>query len=109
MCLNKIYFLVHSSELVGFLSLKHLTKKVVSQNYQLTDPIDKIIFKQFQRVTEHMNLGLVSRILEIDEFVAVVNDTGRAIGTVTHMQLLEFISDGKKSAHGKNVTNGVSV
>lgn len=94
---------------MGFLSLKHLTKKVVSQNYQLTDPIDKIIFKQFQRVTEHTNLGLVSRILEIDEFVAVVNGTGRPIGVITHMQLLEFISSGSKSVHGKNVTNGVTV
>lgn len=94
---------------MGFLSLKHLTKKVVSQNYQLTEPIDKIIFKLFQRVTEDTILGLVSRILEIDEFVAVVNGMGRSIGVITHMQLLEFISSATKSAPAKNVTNGVAV
>lgn len=117
--IHSIYFLsilftlysCNFSELVGFLSLKHLTKKVVSQNYQLTEPIDKIIFKQFQRVTEDTNLGLVSRILEVDEFVAVVNGTGRSIGIITHMQLLEFISDATKSVQAKNVnvTNGVPV
>lgn len=100
-------FSFNSSELVGFLSLKHLTKKVVSQNYKLSDPIDKAIFKQFQRVTEHTTLGLVSRILEIDEFVAIVNATGRPIGVITHMQLLEFISSGMKSVENENVTNGV--
>lgn len=86
-----------------------MTKKVVSQNYQLTEPIDKIIFKQFQRVKQDTNLGLVSRILEIDEFVAVVNGSGRSIGIITHMQLLEFISSATKSVQAKNATNGVSV
>lgn len=94
---------------MGFLSLKHLTKKIVSQNYKLTDPIDKAIFKQFRRVTENTALGLVSRILEIDDFVAVINTTGCPIGVITHMQLLDFIANGKKPCEGKNVTNGVSV
>lgn len=94
---------------MGFLSLKHLTKKVVSQNYQLTEPIDKITFKQFRRVTADTDLGLVSRILEIDEFVAVVNGDGRYVGVITHMQLLDFISGATKSTHVKNVTNGVPV
>lgn len=93
---------------MGFLSLKHLTKKVVSQNYKLTDPIDGAIFKQFRRVTENTILGLVSRILEVDEFVAVINATGCPIGVITHMQLLDFISSGMKPSEGKNVTNGVS-
>ena len=105
--INNNSFSFNSRELVGFLSLKHLTKKVVSQNYSLADPINKAIFKQFQRVTEQTILGLVSRILEIDEFVAVVNATGQPIGVITHMQLLDFISNGTKSV--KNVTNGVSV
>lgn len=101
-------FSFNSSELVGFVSLKHLTKKVVSQNYNLNDPIDKAIFKQFRRVTEHTILGLVSRILETDEFVAVVNASGRSIGVITHMHLLEFISNGKKTVEDKNTTNGVA-
>lgn len=92
---------------MGFLSLKHLTKKVVVQNYKLIDPIDNAIFKQFRRVTEQTNLGLVSRILEIDEFVAVISATEHPIGVITHLQLLDYISRGTKSCEEKSVTNGI--
>lgn len=94
------------STLEGFLNLKHLTKKVVSQNFRLADPIKKAVFKQFQRVTKDTVLGLVSRILETDEFVAVVDETDRPIGVLTHLQLLDFIANESKVANG--VANGVS-
>lgn len=76
----------------GLLNLKHLTKKIVSQNYQLNDSIEKIIFKKFYRVTKDTNLGLVSRILEIEEFVAVVDEVSHPIGIISYMQLLNFIA-----------------
>lgn len=76
----------------GVLNLKDLTKKIVSQNYQLNDPIEKIIFKKFYRVTKQTHLGLVSRILEIEEFVAVINEVDQPIGIITHIQLLNFIA-----------------
>lgn len=64
------------------------------QNVQLNDPIGKAIFKKFERVTENTVLGLVARILEIDEFVGVVDETDRLIGAITHIQLLDFIASG---------------
>lgn len=90
----------------GFLALKHLTKKVVSQNYKLADPIDKALFKQFRRVTKDDILGLVSRILETDEFVVVVDEADRPITTVTHLDWLNFIADDSKAA--KTVGSSVS-
>lgn len=102
---------------MGFLNLKHLTKKVVSQNYKLTDSIDKIIFKQYRCVNEDTIMGLASRILEIDEFLAVKNISGGLVGIITHMQLLDFISSGMKSCisgmksltcESEKVTNGLS-
>lgn len=102
------HFMFTFRELLGFLNLKHLTKKVGTQNYKLTDPIDKVVFKQFRRVTDTTILGLASRILEIDEFLAVTNSIGRLVGVVTHMQLLDFISRDEKSRANENVSNGVS-
>lgn len=89
--------------MLGFLALKHLTKKIVSQNYPLSDSIEKAIFKQFQRVKNDTVLGLVARILEVDEFVAVVDDANRCVGSITHSDLLQFIAKGT-SANG--VSNG---
>lgn len=82
------------SELEGFVALQHLTKKVVSQNFQLTDTVEKAMFKQFHKVTNDTSLGFVSRILETDEFAAVVDDKYHCIGVVNHLDLLNFIAGG---------------
>lgn len=109
------YKFLDSSSLEGFLNLKHLTKKVVSQNYQLADPISKAIFKQFRRVKNDTVLGLVSRILETDEFVAVVDEADRPVGVITHLQLLDFVANGTKPSNGaangvsKTISNGMQV
>lgn len=70
-------------------------KKVVDRNYRLSDEIvfDQKMFKKFRRITKDTILGLVSRILEIDELVAVVDDSDCVIGTINHLQLLNFISN----------------
>lgn len=94
------------SLLEGFLNLKHLTKKVVSQNHQLSEPIAKAIFKQFQRVKEDAILGLVSRILETDDFVALVDESNRPVGVITHIQLLNFIANNSKAK--TSVINGTA-
>lgn len=100
-------------KLEGFLALKHLTKKIVSQNYQLNDPIEKALFKQFRRVTQDAVLGLVSRILETDEFVVVVDEADRPISIVTHFDWLNFVAHDSKAAStvgttvSKAVSNGI--
>lgn len=106
--LNSVSIWYNCSVLEGFLNLKHLTKKVVSQNYKLSDPITKAIFKQFRRVKRDTVLGLVSRILETDEFVAVEDDSDRPIGVITHLELLNFVATDStgKEAVVKTVSNG---
>lgn len=86
----------------GFLYLKYLTKKIVSQNFKLSDSIESAIFKKFYRVTKTDVLGLVSRILEIEDFVAVVDESDRLIGTITHIELLNFISSIPNDECNKN-------
>lgn len=103
------HFSLNYSKLEGFLNLKHLTKKVVSQNYQLSDSIGRAVFKQFRVVTKDTVLGLVSRILETDEFVAVVDEApDRQVSVITHLDLLDFIAnDSAKTAESKSVLNGI--
>lgn len=84
----------------------------MSQNYHLGDPIDKALFKQFRRVTKDSVLGLVSRILETDEFVVVVDEADRPVSIVTHLDWLNFISNDSQAANtvgsavSKTVSNG---
>lgn len=87
----------------GFLSLKDLTKKVVSQNVGLHQSIGTVIFKEFRSVTETSTLGLVARILEIDDFVAVLDNKNHCTGVITHFNLLNFIATKKVIVNGTGV------
>lgn len=88
------------STLNGFIDLKYLTKKIVSQNYELEDTVEQAVFQKFYRVKEDTILGLVSRLLETEGFVAVVDSADHVTGIINHLQLLNFIS---KS--GRNTEN----
>lgn len=73
-----------------------LTKKVVSYNLPLTSTVESALFKQFRKVPANTILGLVSRILEIDDFVVVEEP----LSIVTRIEVLDFVKSGK-------ATNGV--
>lgn len=83
---------IDCSTLGGFVSLKYLTKKMVSQNYQLDKSIENAMYQQFYRVKKDTALGLISRILETEEFVGVVDDSNHITGVINHLDLLNFIS-----------------
>lgn len=89
-------------ELEGVVSLPHLTTKVVSQGFQLNEIVEKAMFKKFHKVTSDTSLGFVSRLLETDEFVVVVDREYHCTGIITHLNLLSFISKG-----AGNLKNGV--
>ncbi|XP_037027961.1 cystathionine beta-synthase [Bradysia coprophila] len=77
--------------LAGTVTLALLTKKVVTFNLPLTSTVESALFKQFRQVPSNTNLGLVSRILEIDDFVIVE----APLSVVTRMDVLNFIKGGK--------------
>lgn len=81
----------------GFIDLKYLLKKVVSQNYQLEDTVEHAVFQKFYRVKEDSILGLVSKLLESEGFVAVVDGSDHVIGVINHLKLLNFISKTENS------------
>lgn len=110
--IEKIFFKQNSfisRKLVGVLTLKHLTKKVVTHNFCLSNPvqnaIEKVILRQFQTAKKDTQLGWAARILEKDEFVAVVDSSDHCIGFITHLDLLSFIAEG--ASENGHVLNAV--
>lgn len=77
--------------LVGTVTLALLTKKVVTFNYPLTSSVEGALFKQYRKVPSNTILGLVSRILEIDDFLVVEEP----LSVVTRLDVLKFIQGGK--------------
>lgn len=78
----------------------------MTQNYQLGSSIEKALFKQFRRVTLETVLGLVSRILETDEFVVVVDEVDHPISIITHLDLLEFVANDSHAVNAALKMNG---
>lgn len=78
-------------------TLAILTKKVVSFNLPLTSSVESALYKQFRKVPSNTNLGLVSRILEIDDFLVVEEP----LSIVTRMDVLNFVKSGK-TTNGAN-------
>lgn len=98
---------MHSS-LSGFLYVTELTQKLVAQNLKLTEPVEKALFKKFHKVRNDSVLGLVGRILEKEDFVAVLHDNGQCKSIITKLDFLTFVSKGKndKTQNGhKNHTS----
>lgn len=77
-------------------TLALLTKKVVTFNLSLTSTVESALYKQFRKIPSNTILGLVSRILEVDDFVVVEEP----LSIVTRLDVLNFVKRGK-------ATNGV--
>jgi len=80
----------------GMITLALLTKKVVTFDLPLTSTVEYALYKQFRTVPSNTILGLVSRILEVDDFVVV----DEPLSIVTRLDVLKFVKRGK-------TTNGV--
>lgn len=68
-------------------------------NLQLNLPVEKALFKQFRKVPKNTCMGLVSRILEKDNFL-VIEETN---DIVTRMDLLAFITKNELKNETVNV------
>lgn len=70
-----------------------MTRKVISQKYSLNNAIENVIDNKVQRVSNNSILGLVSKILEVAEFAAVVDESNCPTSIITHMQLMDYIAN----------------
>lgn len=75
--------------LVGMVTLTNLMSTIVKGKIQPNDPVNGAMMKQFSRVTKESSLGLISRILEKDSFVVVVDkDKGKNVSRWTSLRRL---------------------
>ncbi|KAF2881622.1 hypothetical protein ILUMI_24565 [Ignelater luminosus] len=95
--------------LMGMATMTNLMTMLVSSKVKPNDPISKAISKQFRKVTPETNLGLVSRILEKDSFVLVIqdqkqvsggsstNNEEKIVGIVSIIDLLHYITNNNEN------------
>lgn len=78
--------------IIGSVNAATLTTKIVSGNLNLNEPVTRALFKLFRKVEKSANLGLVSRILEKDAFLVVVNEDQTADSVLTQNDFLRFVA-----------------
>ncbi|KAM3862393.1 cystathionine beta-synthase b [Diretmus argenteus] len=93
-----------SGLILGMVTLGNMLSSVLAGKIKPSDPVSKVVHKQFQQVCLTDNLGKLSRILETDHFALVVHeqiqykDDGPAclrhtvFGVVTAADLLNYIT-----------------
>lgn len=81
--------------IIGAVNSATLTTKIVSGNLKLDEPVTRALFKLFRKVEKSASLGLVSRILEKDAFLVVVNEDQTADSVLTQNDFLQFVATQK--------------
>jgi len=92
------------STILGMVTLGNMLSSVLAGKVKPSDPVSKVLYKQFKTVKLTDNLGKLSRILETDHFALVVHEQiqymsdGSAqprhmvFGVVTAIDLLNYIT-----------------
>uniref|UniRef100_S4RMK0 CBS domain-containing protein n=1 Tax=Petromyzon marinus TaxID=7757 RepID=S4RMK0_PETMA len=100
---------VNSAGLVlGMVTLGNMLSCTLAGKVKPSDPVSKILYKQFKQITLKDNLGKLSRILETDHFALVVHDQiqyrgqghsqkqNMVFGIVTAIDLLNYVTTREK-------------
>uniref|UniRef100_A0A3B3I792 Cystathionine beta-synthase n=1 Tax=Oryzias latipes TaxID=8090 RepID=A0A3B3I792_ORYLA len=90
--------------ILGMVTLGNMLSSILAGKIRLSDPVSKVLYKQFRQIRLTDNLGKLSRILETDHFALVVHEQiqyltdGSAVlkqmvfGVVTAVDLLNFVT-----------------
>ncbi|XP_036396271.1 cystathionine beta-synthase-like [Megalops cyprinoides] len=97
-----------SGLILGMVTLGNMLSSVLAGKVRPSDPVSKVLYKQFKQIRLTDNLGKLSRILEIDHFALVVHEQIQymedgspclrqmVFGVVTAMDLLNFVTAKEK-------------
>ncbi|XP_061571675.1 cystathionine beta-synthase-like [Cololabis saira] len=90
--------------ILGMVTLGNMLSSILAGKIQLSDPVSKVLYKQFKQIRLTDNLGKLSRILETDHFALVVHEQIQYLtdgspvmkqmvfGVVTAVDLLNFVT-----------------
>uniref|UniRef100_A0A8K9Y1A7 Cystathionine beta-synthase n=1 Tax=Oncorhynchus mykiss TaxID=8022 RepID=A0A8K9Y1A7_ONCMY len=93
-----------SGMILGMVTLGNMLSSVLAGKVKASDPVSKVLYKQFKQVRLTDNLGKLSRILETDHFALVVHEQIQfmadgssclrqmVFGVVTSIDLLNYIT-----------------
>ncbi|KAJ8255935.1 hypothetical protein COCON_G00197990 [Conger conger] len=97
-----------SGQILGMVTLGNMLSSVLAGKVKPSDPVSKVLYKQFKQVRLTDNLGKLSRILETDHFALVVHEQIQYLtdgspclrqmvfGVVTAMDLLNRVTGRRK-------------
>ncbi|XP_042314572.1 cystathionine beta-synthase-like [Sceloporus undulatus] len=106
-----------SGLILGMVTLSNILSSILAGNAQFSDPVMKVIYQQFSKISLDDTLGKLSRILENDHFAIVVHEVEQynADGTsfmkqmvfsvATAVDLLSFVTPKDKSHEIKGATS----
>ncbi|XP_018546094.1 cystathionine beta-synthase a [Lates calcarifer] len=94
--------------ILGMVTLGNMLASILAGKIKLSDPVSKVLYKQFKQIRLTDNLGKLSRILETDHFALVVHEQIQYLtdgspslkqmvfGVVTAVDLLNFVTGREK-------------
>uniref|UniRef100_V5G5S7 Cystathionine beta-synthase n=1 Tax=Anoplophora glabripennis TaxID=217634 RepID=V5G5S7_ANOGL len=89
--------------IVGVVTLQNLMTKLLAGTVQSNENTDKVIVRIYPKVYKTANLGLVSRILEKESYILLLDKQGtgssqieKPLGIITPIDLLQYISKNQK-------------
>ncbi|XP_030636489.1 cystathionine beta-synthase a [Chanos chanos] len=97
-----------SGLILGMVTLGNMLASVLAGKVKPSDPVSKVLYKQFRQIRLTDNLGKLSRILETDHFALVVHEQIQYLadgspslkqmvfGVVTAIDLLNFVTAREK-------------
>ncbi|CAL8306986.1 unnamed protein product [Merluccius merluccius] len=97
-----------SGVILGMVTLGNMLASVLAGKVKPSDPVSKVLYKQFKQIRLTDNLGRLSRILETDHFALVVHEQIQYLtdgspslkqmvfGVVTAIDLLNFVTAREK-------------
>ncbi|KAL8566544.1 hypothetical protein ACOMHN_009758 [Nucella lapillus] len=75
----------------GMVTVGNILAQMVKNKVNSSDPVSKIMYKQFKMIKMGTHLGQLSRMLDTDHFVLVVHDQRQYTGSSTAMQNKQMI------------------
>lgn len=87
----------------GVITSNALLSNLISGAVEQTDCAEKVMIKQFTKVTNSITLGKLSRILEKESYAVVLNDDNALIGIVNQNDIFNFIIKGDNTAQSNGI------
>lgn len=72
--IDQIAIIDEVNELLGLATTSNIVDKILEENLKLCDPIEKVLFKKFVKISFDDSVGKLSRVLEKENFVVALSN-----------------------------------